>query len=135
MTSSGSDATSTTEQNKRIAQEFFSLGFNDKRPDEAAARYLGPVYIQHNPGAPDGPEAFVSFITHFGKQHPELSMEFKRVVAEGDLVVLHSHMRTSPEDLGSAVMDIVRIENGRIVEHWDVVQPIPDKAANDNTMF
>ncbi|MBZ4317978.1 nuclear transport factor 2 family protein [Streptomyces sp. SCA2-4] len=129
------DARSTTERNKRTAQEFFSLAFNDKRPDEAAARCLGPVYIQHNPGAPDGAEAFVAFITRFGKQFPELSMEFKRVVAEGDLVVLHSHMRTSPEDRGSAVMDIVRFEDGRIVEHWDVVQAVPEAVANDNTMF
>ncbi|MBC2877876.1 MULTISPECIES: nuclear transport factor 2 family protein [Streptomyces] len=125
----------TPEFTKRIAQEFFSLAFNDKRPDEAAARYLGPFYIQHNPSAPDGPEAFVSAISHFVGQFPELTMEFKRVVAEGDLVVLHSHMRTSPEDRGSAVMDIVRFEGGRIVEHWDVVQAIPETAANDNSMF
>ncbi|MER5781994.1 nuclear transport factor 2 family protein [Streptomyces mobaraensis] len=128
-------ASTAPEHNKRIAQEFFSLAFNDKRPAEAAARYLGPFYIQHNPGAPDGPEAFVSVITGFVEQFPELTMEFKRVVAEGDLVVLHSHMRTSPEDRGSSVMDIVRFEDGRIVEHWDVVQAVPETAANDNSMF
>ena len=69
------------------------------------------------------------------EKFPNRSSEIKRVMAEGDLVVLHVHSKPSPEDRGSAIIDIFRVENGKIVEHWDVIQPIPEKAANTNTMF
>ncbi|WP_433191019.1 nuclear transport factor 2 family protein [Actinoallomurus sp. CA-150999] len=93
---------------------------------------MGPEYVQHNPQAPDGPEAFVAFVAGFGERFPALSLDVRRVIAEGDLVVLHSLLATSPED--RAAVDIFRVEDGKIVEHWDVVQPVPETAANGNGM-
>lgn len=121
--------------NKRIVREFYDMAFNQKRPAEAVSKYLGTVYRQHNPGAADGPDAFVAFATGFAKAYPALRFDFKRIIAEGDMVVVHSHMTLDATDRGSAVMDIFRLENGKVVEHWDVLQQIPEKSANNNTMF
>ena len=120
---------------KRIVLDFFDLAFVQRRAAEAAERYLGAKYRQHNPLAPDGPEAFVGFIGVFQEQAPEMSFDIKRVIAEDDLVVLHYHLKLSPDDLGQAVVDIFRVEEGRVVEHWDVLQPVPAESANTNTMF
>jgi len=121
--------------NKRIVREFYDLAFNQKKPAEAASKYLGRVYRQHNPGAGDGSDAFVAFVTGFVKAYPSLRFDLKRIIAEGDLVTTHSHMTLDPTDHGSGVMDIFRVENGKIVEHWDVLQQIPAQSANNNTMF
>jgi predicted SnoaL-like aldol condensation-catalyzing enzyme len=123
------------ETNKQTVVAYYTLAFNDKQPEEAVARYVGDRYIQHNPQAPDGTEAFIAFVRGFAGQFPELSLEIKRVIAEGDLVVTHGLIKTSPDDRGMAAADIFRLEDGKIVEHWDVVQPVPETAANDNTMF
>jgi predicted SnoaL-like aldol condensation-catalyzing enzyme len=120
---------------KRIVLDFFDLAFVQRRAAEAAERYLGAEYKQHNPLAPDGPEAFVGFIGVFQEQAPEMSFDIKRVIAEDDLVVLHYHLKLRPDDLGQAVVDIFRVEEGRVVEHWDVLQPVPSESANNNTMF
>ncbi len=96
---------------------------------------MGAEYRQHNPGAPDGREAFIGFVSGFAKQFQELHVDIKRLVAEGELVAVHSHMTVSSGDRGNAVMDIFRLKDGKIVEHWDVLQPIPEKPANNNTMF
>jgi predicted SnoaL-like aldol condensation-catalyzing enzyme len=124
-----------SEQNKAIVKAFYDLAFNDQRPAEAAAKYIGPTYRQHNPGAADGPEPFVAFVTGFLKAFPKLRVTFKRMLAEGEHVALHSHFVREPGDRGLAVMDIFRLENGKLVEHWDVLQIIPDTSANTNTMF
>jgi predicted SnoaL-like aldol condensation-catalyzing enzyme len=84
---------------------------------------------------PDGPQAFIDFVNKFATANPHLHVDIKRMVAEGDLVVTHVHITTAETDRGVAAMDIFRLEDGKIVEHWDVVQPIPDKPANQNTMF
>lgn len=126
---------SDSERNKRTVVEFYELAFNAKKPAEAIAKYAGPRYIQHNPQVGDGPEAFVQFVTGFTKAHPRLHLEIKKVIGEDDFVVLHVHAKTSPEDRGMAVIDIFRLESGRVVEHWDVLQPIPEGSANDNGMF
>jgi predicted SnoaL-like aldol condensation-catalyzing enzyme len=123
------------ETNKQIVVAYYTLAFNDKQPEEAVARYVGDRYIQHNPQAPDGPEAFIAFVRGFAGQFPELSIEIKRVIAEGDLVMTHGLIKTSRDDRGMAAADIFRLEDGKVVEHWDVVQPVPETAANDNTMF
>ena len=126
---------SDTEQNKRAAVEYINLAFNEGKPDEAVERYQGPMYIQHNPMAADGAEPFIGFVKYLKSEHPESRYEIKRMIAEGDLVVIHAHVTNSPEDRGVAVVDILRFEDGKAVEHWDVIQPIPETAANDNTMF
>jgi predicted SnoaL-like aldol condensation-catalyzing enzyme len=124
-----------SEQNKAAVKAFYDLAFNDQRPAEAAAKYIGATYRQHNPGAADGPEPFVAFVTGFLKAFPTLRVTFKRMVTEGELVVLHSHFVRESGDRGLAVMDIFRLEGGKIVEHWDVLQEVPPAAANPNTMF
>jgi predicted SnoaL-like aldol condensation-catalyzing enzyme len=126
---------SDVENNKQTVIAYYNMAFNERKPAEAAQKYGGPHYIQHNPQAPDGFEAFVGFVEGFAEQFPQMSLEIKRALAEGDMVVTHSLLKTSPEDLGTAVADFFRLEDGKVVEHWDVVQPIPESAANDHPMF
>jgi len=123
------------EKNKQAVLAYLHTAFNEKRPAEAAEKYGGSHYIQHNPQAPDGFEAFVQFVEGFATQFPELSLDIKRAVGEGDLVATHGLLKTSPEDRGTAAADFFRLEDGKIVEHWDVLQPVPETAANDHPMF
>jgi predicted SnoaL-like aldol condensation-catalyzing enzyme len=125
-----------SDENKQIAKSFWEKAFPGKQPADAASEYLGRTYTQHNPEVPDGPETFVAAMNGFHQQFPDFSGEVKRTIAEDDLVVLHSHVRMRPEDEhGTAVVDIFRIEDGKVVEHWDVLQPVPAESANANTMF
>ncbi len=112
-----------------------ALAFFERRSVEAAQRYLGERYTQHDPTAPDGAEVFPDLIGGLFAQAPQASFHLQRAVAEGDLVVLHHHLRMSPDDLGQAVDDIFRTEDGRIVEHWDVIRAVPAESANTNGMF
>lgn len=123
------------ETNKSTVREFYNLALNLKKPEEAAAKYLGSSYRQHNPTAGDGPGPFVEFAKGFSLAFPALHFDFKRFIAERDMVVVHSHLVRTPGDRGMAVMDIFRLENGKIVEHWDVLQEVPASAVNSNTMF
>jgi len=122
------------EANKKAVLEFYDKALNQKDFD-AAAKYFGPKYIQHNPGAPDGIEGFKAFIAMRKEKFPNAKSEIKRVLAEGDFVILHVHGVREPGERGVAIVDIFRLENGKIVEHWDVIQPIPEKPANSNGMF
>lgn len=122
-------------KNKEIVTSFYNLIFRDHKPEEAFTRYGGEKYTQHNPRVPDGKDAVIQFFTPFFKNNPDASWEIKRVIAEGDLVVLHVHSRQTANDRGRAIVDIFRVDKGKVVEHWDVVQDIPEKAANSNTMF
>lgn len=109
--------------------------FNQHNPEQAAAKYIAPNYRQHNPNAADGPDGVVAYASGYLKANPNLRMEFKRIIAEGDLVAVHSFLKPNSADLGRAVVDIFRVEDGKLAEHWDVMQPIPLQAANKNTMF
>jgi len=123
------------ETNKALVRDYYNLAFNLQKPEEAVARYLHTSYRQHNPGAEDGAGPFIAFAKGFIKAFPEVHVDFKRIVAEGDLVIVHSHLTLKPGGRGSAVVDIFRLENGKIAEHWDVVQEVPEKSTNTNTMF
>ena len=123
------------EANKRIIREWHELAINQRKPEEAVAKYLGPNYRQHNPGAGDGPEPFIETVKRVAQNFPDLGTESKRIIAEGDYVALHSHLILKPGERGSAVVDIFHLENGKIVEHWDVLQEVPETSANNNTMF
>ncbi len=122
------------ELNKKHVVEFYEKALNQK-DFEAAKGYFGPKYIQHNPGAPDGIEGFKGFLAFLKEKFPQSHSEIKRVFADGDFVILHVHSVREPGVRGRAIVDIFRLENGKIVEHWDVIQDIPEKPANPNTMF
>ncbi|MGB9369757.1 MAG: ester cyclase [Xanthobacteraceae bacterium] len=122
------------EANKKAVLEFYEAGLN-KKDFEAASKYFGPKYIQHNPGAPDGIEGFKTFVNFLKEKFPSSHSEIKKVFAEGDFVILHVHAVREPGTRGRAIVDIFRLENGKIVEHWDVAQDIPEKMPHNNGMF
>jgi len=122
------------ETNKKNVVEFYKAMINQK-DFEATSKYVGSRYIQHNPMGADNLEGIKNFIQFLKEKMPDAHWELKRVFADGDYVITHGHTISKPGDRGMAAMDIFRLEEGKIVEHWDVVQPIPEKALNTNTMF
>ena len=122
------------ERNKKVVVDFYEKGLNQK-DFEAAAVHFGPRYVQHNPLAADGAEGFKALLLFLREKFPQSHSTIKRVWAEDDHVILHVHTVREPGTRGTAIVDIFKLENGKIVEHWDVRQDVPEKAANANGMF
>jgi predicted SnoaL-like aldol condensation-catalyzing enzyme len=140
-------------ENKKNAMAFYDLAFNQSRPADAVEKYVGARYTQHNPGVSDGKDSFIAYFTRMAKEYPGKKVHFVRSIAEGEYVVLHCRQewpgdteeRALPATGGGrrpqhpdvwAGIDIFRFdENGKIVEHWDVLQRVPEKSENPNTMF
>ncbi|WP_328508032.1 MULTISPECIES: nuclear transport factor 2 family protein [unclassified Streptomyces] len=123
----------TASSKKLVTEAFDEIVVRKDLP--AIDRYFGPEYHQHNPFAVDGVEGAKVGLGAYFEAFPEVAFSRKRVIAEGDLVVVHSHALTAPGERGQAFMDLFRVRNGKVVEHWDVIQAVPETSANDNTMF
>ncbi|MBR0970803.1 MULTISPECIES: nuclear transport factor 2 family protein [Bradyrhizobium] len=127
-------ASAQEEANRAAVLAFYEKGLNQKDADAALA-YVGDRYVQHNPNAADGPDGFRKFIGFLREKFPNSHSEIKRSFVDGDYVILHVHAVREPGTRGNAIVDIFKLENGKIVEHWDVVQAVPEIPANSNTMF
>ena len=122
------------EANKKIVQEFYDFLIN-KKDFNAASKYIGNRYIQHNPLVADGPEGLKAFVDFLKSDYPDARSEIKRVFADGHYVILHVHSVRIPRTRGRAILELFKLEKGKIVEHWDAIQEIPESSANPNGMF
>lgn len=124
-----------SDKNKRSAQSFYDLMFNQCKPREAIEAYTGDEYIQHNPHVGDGKEAFIEYFERMAKEYPGKKVRFMRSIAEDKFVVLHCHQEWPGSD-DYAGIDIFRFDdNGKVVEHWDVLQVVTDESKNENGLF
>ena len=122
------------EANKKTVLAFYEAGINNKDFD-AASKFIGKRYVQHNPNIADGPEGLKAFLGVFKEKFPNLRGDIKQIFVDGDFVIVHVHGVRVPGERGSAIVDIFKLEDGKIVEHWDVLQSIPATSANTNGMF
>lgn len=122
------------EQNKKNAIAFYKTAY-EGNPKLAVEKYIGNQYIQHNPDVSDGLQGFIDYFERMQREYPNKSIEFVRCIAEGNLVALHTH-QTWPGNEEYVTMDFFRFDNnGKICEHWDAIQKIPEHSANPNTMY
>lgn len=129
-------AHSVQARNKANVLAFYDMAFNQHKVAEATRLYIGTTYLQHNPTVADGGQAFVNAFAPFLKDNPNSKASIKRVAADGDLVWVHVHSTLDDKDLGESVVDIFRLdEQGKIVEHWDVIQAVPDKTVSGRSVF
>jgi predicted SnoaL-like aldol condensation-catalyzing enzyme len=120
---------------KQVVTQFMTRFYVDKKVREAFETWVDPGYIQHNPLAETGRDAAIQFLEPFFATHPDIHYTITRIIADGNLVAVHSHGVFAPGDRGLAIVDILRVEGCKVMEHWDVVQPVPEKSANTNGMF
>ena len=121
--------------NRQIVTRFINLFYTQGRVREAFMTYVAPGYIQHNPVARDGRDAAIAALEPFFASQPNAIREVQRIIVDGNLAAVHVRLRQNPQDRGFAVVDILRLENGMIVEHWDVIQAVPEHSANSHPMF
>jgi predicted SnoaL-like aldol condensation-catalyzing enzyme len=122
-------------QPKQVVTKFMTQFYVDKKVREAFETWVDPSYIQHNPLAETGRDAAIKFLEPFFATHPDIHYTIARIIADGNLVAVHSHGVFAAGDRGVAIVDILRVEGCKVMEHWDVIQPVPEKAANTNSMF
>lgn len=120
---------------KNIVVDFYNKVFVEHHAKEGAEAHLAPDYIQHNPSIATGRQPFIDFFVPYFAQNPNHRARIVRVIADDHLVAVHVHVTNGPTDRGVAIVDIFRVEHGKIVEHWDVIQPVAENPANSNTMF
>ena len=130
----GADQAQTL-SNREIVERFIDLFYRQGRVREAFETYVAENYIQHNPLAPDGRAAAIAALEPYFASQPDAVREVHRIIVDGDLAAVHVRSRRNAEDRGFAIVDILRLENGRIVEHWDVIQAVPEQSANPHPMF
>jgi predicted SnoaL-like aldol condensation-catalyzing enzyme len=135
LTVTPADAAKCRLKPKEVVTKFMTSFYVDKQVRKAFETWVDPGYIQHNPMAATGRDAAIGFLEPFFAGNPDVSYSIKRIIADGNLVAVHAHGKFSAKDRGVAVIDILRVEGCKVMEHWDVVQPIPEKAANSNGMF
>ena len=123
------------EANKALVRKLIHLLNVEKKIDEAIDGYFAPDFIEHDPASGTGAEAMRAFFKQFYSDYPRATLDVKRMIAEGDLVAVHFSGKLRPEDRGVAGIEIYRVAHGRLAEHWQVLQEIPEKSLNDNTMF
>jgi predicted SnoaL-like aldol condensation-catalyzing enzyme len=120
---------------KQVVTKFITQFYLEKRVRAAFETWVQPGYIQHNPLAATGRDAAIAFLEPFFQGHPDAVYSIKRILADGNLVAVHSHAKFTADERGLAVVDILRVEHCKIAEHWDVAQPVPEKSANPNGML
>ncbi|MFM6832359.1 MAG: nuclear transport factor 2 family protein [Novosphingobium sp.] len=120
--------------NRAIVEDFARLFYGERDVKGAFEKYVVPDYIQHNPGVPDGREAAIALLQPMFADRTR-SFEVRKILVDGDLAAIHIFARPNPEARGAAVADFYRLKDGKIVEHWDIIQPIPEKSANPHPMF
>ena len=125
--------TDLTQRNRETVQRFCEIIFNEHKT--AAVDFIQDDYIQHSPFLADGRQPFIDYFRDFFAEYPRARLHVKRIIAEGDYVVVHSHFVRDPADRGTAIADIFRLDNSRLAEHWDVIQEVPARAQNKNSMF
>lgn len=120
--------------NRSVIEDFARLFYVERDVRQAFETYVAPDYIQHNPGVPDGRDAAIALLQPMFSDRNH-SFEVRKIIVDGDLAAIHIFAKPDPKARGAAVADFYRLKNGKIVEHWDVIQPIPEKAANAHPMF
>lgn len=125
---------------REVSERFIEVFYNQNRLTDGFEAWVHPDYIQHDPNSPTGRDPTIEVLAAHMQANPEMTHDVKRVIygdegEDGTLVAVHYHFKRAPDDRGSAVVDIYRVQDGYLVEHWDVIQPVPEESMNDNTMF